>query len=86
MFDAQWEIPALPAAAALGTVFILGSWFFLHSRSHFTWPRLFTAWTACLYLLDVITVTMLPLQVAVGSYAVRIPWYEKGNLHPTRRH
>jgi len=82
MPDAQFEIPALPVLAPLGAALLLGSWLVLRRRRTFTWPRLILVWTACLYLLGVLAVTLLPLQVAVGAYGNQAPWYDRGNFIP----
>jgi len=78
----QFEIPALPVLVPMAAGLVLAAWLMLRHHRMVTIRRLITAWALCGYLVAVVAMTLLPLQVQLGSYANRAPWYEKANFIP----
>jgi glycopeptide antibiotics resistance protein len=76
------EIPALPVLGPLTVASMIASGIFLWRRGSLTVPRLLAAWVFCCYVAAVAAVTILPLQLELGVYANRAPWYEKANFIP----
>ncbi|WP_229071054.1 VanZ family protein [Actinoplanes sp. DH11] len=72
------EIPALPVLLPLAAVLMLAAWW----RWRRTPSRLIAGLAMAGYVTAVVAVTLLPLQIATGDHANRLPWYEKASLLP----
>ncbi|MEH1093412.1 VanZ family protein [Micromonospora sp. CPCC 205739] len=82
MSGVLYEISALAVVPPLAVVLSLGAWLVLRRRGALSARRLLAWWVTCWYLLAVVAVTLFPLQVALGAYGNRSPWYEKMNFIP----
>jgi len=80
--NTQFEVPAPPVLVPMAAGLMFAAWLILRHRRTVTPRRLITAWALCGYLVAVMAMTLLPLQVQLGSYANRTPWYEKANFIP----
>ncbi|MFG1605259.1 VanZ family protein [Actinoplanes sp. NPDC049265] len=75
--NVQTEIPAIPVLLPLVAVLVTIGLLRLRKGGRMTPARAMTVVAAAVYLAAVLRVTTLPLQIALGSYANRVPWYEK---------
>lgn len=78
----QFEIPAVPVLVPLWIISTIVTTVWLWRRRLFSARRMLTVLLATTYGAAVLAVTLLPLQVALGSYANSVAWYEKLNFIP----